>query len=682
MIAKGYRQYKEQVLGIYNDFSNMCEGIGKLVDNSISSQAEKIKGEIFNLMILGEAKSGKSTFINAYLGEEIVPMDVRQCTSAIIKIHRGETCELVAKTAAGGRHVEKGIDSIQGFLTNHASISDKYRSIPVTTINNDLLIKYKGNSIPERVIRDFIEEAQKDNIYNIDPSEYKKIIRKYINDTRYDWGKIITEIDITYPLHQAMQGITIIDSPGVGAGGNVGIIAENYIKEANAIIFIKSMSGQALESSSFLNFLRNTCREKKKDSLFLVLTGKSNLQGSEVARLKEQAIDMYKSDIIEDKIIIVDSKVQLFLNRCLKLKTEERIDNYFEELDQSGNDFAPASKCWLKSKGNVAVFEEKMDELSNFSGVHNALERFARIAQYIQLFEFLENLEQEYKRYKANYSEALKISKDSIDDPVALEDRIELKKKELAEVFIKINERLGLIYQKYTDNINGEGIIMREADKKRKEYNEKIDHFRNLAEAEINSTTFSNMKKITMDAVDDAISFRDMMAKRIILDFNNELIHCTDDPSIISADTLKPNFTEADFYKINTNAKKNATESISVTEGHSFNKTTTTKSIYDSKKHVKIVANNICSRLEDDIIPAMIKNVMTYIGNCREIYAAKLKEHKTELESEYKKLLECKDSNEKRLKHLDELEKKLITINLGLDSVYRLKEELKTYVNQ
>ena len=323
-----------------------------------------------------------------------------------------------------------------------------------------------------------------------------------------------------------------------------------------------------------------------------------------------------------------------------------------------------------------------MDELSNFSGVHNALERFARIAQYIQLFEFLENLEQEYKRYKANYSEALKISKDSIDDPVALEDRIELKKKELAEVFIKINERLGLIYQKYTDNINGEGIIMKKKKKKRKEYNEKIDHFRNLAEAEINSTTFSNMKKITMDAVDDAISFRDMMAKRIILDFNNELIHCTDDPSIISADTLKPNFTEADFYKINTNAKKNATESISVTEGHSFNKTTTTKSIYDSKKHVKIVANNICSRLEDDIVPAMIKNVMTYIENCREIYAAKLKEHKTELESEYKKLLECKDSNEKRLKHLDELEKKLITINLGLDSVYRLKEELKTYVNQ
>ena len=36
-------------------------------------------------------------------------------------------------------------------------------------------------------------------------------------------------MDITYPLPEEMQGITIIDSPGVGAGGNVGKIAEYYI---------------------------------------------------------------------------------------------------------------------------------------------------------------------------------------------------------------------------------------------------------------------------------------------------------------------------------------------------------------------------------------------------------------------------------------------------------------------
>ena len=126
-----------------------------------------------------------------------------------------------------------------------------------------------------------------------------------------------------------MQGITIIDSPGVGAGGNVGQIAEDYIKEANAIIFVKSLSGQALESSSFMNFMRSNCTDRKKESLFLVLTGKANLQGSEFASLREQAEEMYKRDIRSEKIICVDSKIQLFLNKCRELGTEERIDEFF-----------------------------------------------------------------------------------------------------------------------------------------------------------------------------------------------------------------------------------------------------------------------------------------------------------------------------------------------------------------
>ena len=326
MISKDYKQNKEQVLSLFNDYRNAIEATGKKVDESLSEQARKIRDEIFNLMILGEAKSGKSTFINAYLGKEVVPMDVRQCTSAIIKIHRGDRFELTARSAAGGRTTIKGYDKIKDFLKNHAAISDKYRNIPITTINNEILIKYRGKSIPKQILETFLQEEEKDNIFNMNIDEYNKLIREYIKENTAEWGKIITEIDIIYPLPEEMQGITIIDSPGVGAGGNVGKIAEDYIASANAIIFVKSLSGQALESSSFMNFLRNNCTNRKKDSLFLVLTGKSNLQGSEFASLREQAEDMYSNDIKREKIICVDSKIQLFLNKCRELGTEEKID--------------------------------------------------------------------------------------------------------------------------------------------------------------------------------------------------------------------------------------------------------------------------------------------------------------------------------------------------------------------
>ncbi len=143
MISKDYKQNKNQVLELYEEYLKACANADKKVNNSIREQAEKIKNEIFNLMILGEAKSGKSTFINAYLGKEVVPMDVRQCTSAIIKIRKGDKFELIAKTAAGGKTTVVGYDKIRSFLKNHAAISDKYRNIPITTINNELLIKYK-----------------------------------------------------------------------------------------------------------------------------------------------------------------------------------------------------------------------------------------------------------------------------------------------------------------------------------------------------------------------------------------------------------------------------------------------------------------------------------------------------------------------------------------------------------
>ena len=419
MISKDYKQNKKQVLALYEAFKKACEESGKQVSANIDSQAQKIKDEVFNLMILGEAKSGKSTFINAYLGKEVVPMDVRQCTSAIIKIRRGEEFKLVAKTAAGGRTTITGYDNICDFLKSHAAISDRYRNIPITTINNEILIKYKGKNIPTKIMESFLETEAKDNMFNMDFDEYNKLIKEYIKKNRDSWGKIITEIEIIYPLPEAMQGITLIDSPGVGAGGNVGVIAEKYIKNANAIIFVKYLKGQAIESTTFMNFLRNNCTDRKKESLFLVLNGKSDLQGSEYASLMEHAVQMYGNDIRTEKIIGVDSKVYLFLNKCRELGTEEAIDAFFEELDTADEDFAPASNCWLKTmrKGGMPVFEAKMEELSNFGSVHAAIEKFARVANYIQLIEFLDNLEKEYMRYQGMYSSVLREAKENVDDP-------------------------------------------------------------------------------------------------------------------------------------------------------------------------------------------------------------------------------------------------------------------------
>ena len=67
MIVNGYKEKKEQVLAIYDSFVKLCGLAGRPVNNSISSQADKIRAEIFNLMILGEAKSVKYLYQSSQL---------------------------------------------------------------------------------------------------------------------------------------------------------------------------------------------------------------------------------------------------------------------------------------------------------------------------------------------------------------------------------------------------------------------------------------------------------------------------------------------------------------------------------------------------------------------------------------------------------------------------------------
>ena len=293
----------------------------------------------------------------------------------------------------------------------------------------------------------------------------------------------------------------------------------------------------------------------------------------------------------------------------------------------------------------------------------------------------MENLEKECIRYRGIYSEALKVAEENVDDPVALEDRIREKKNEIDEVYSKITQGIMEIYKKYTDNINGEGVIMNEAQKKQEEYEKQLENFRKLPESQITDTTFSSMKKMTLDAIDDTKDFRREMANRVIEECNQKLIQYTDDPSKIPAEAYTPNFTEFDFDSIDDDAREKTSGYDEVEHGLTF-KSVERVPYHHLKEHVKLVANSIHKRLNDDIIPKMTDNVVNYVTKCRETYTEKLTEHKVELEAEYQKLLEDRDSNEKRRANVEELKDKVATVEMQLKGIIGLKEELRNYVGE
>lgn len=676
MIQKSYKQNKTEVMELYKQYVEFCNKSAVSIDKSIQEQAEKIESEVFNLMVLGEAKSGKSTFINAFLGDEVVPMDVRQCTSAIIEINRGPEFTLTAHKAGGGKVYLDKKEEINNFLRQNAAISNKYRNIPVTSINNELLIGKGGRPIPQLAMKQFIENHAKDDISNLDQDVYNQQIRDYVTETLPRWGELITKIEITYPLSENMQGITIIDSPGVGAGGNVGKIAEDYINKASAIIFVKSLNGQALESSSFMNFMRTNCPKRQKDTLFLVLTGKGNLNALDYQSLMEQAKEMYGKDINPEKIIGIDSLAALMENKCRKLETMEKINEFLMELYENGNAYIPVNMAWMMAKCDTDAFYEKTADISNFNRVRNAIETFAQGANYIRLIGFLNSLKREYSRQQKNLRGIIETSRSTLNDPVALEDQITKKKLEIVNVYNKISFGIDAIRAKYTDPVGGDGIIEAEAEKRKKQYEDIIKSYGDIKDAD--ATTFNSLKTVTMDTVDDSKTFQQEIGKRVIEECNKKLIQYDDAVSHISAEGFMPNFTESDFESYNKAAEKANTYYKDVTTGVTFQKTEQ-KCYYYSSWHIQTLVKDICNRL-DNIVECMKDNAADYVHTCCEAYKEKLTVHRDELQKAYDELLALRDDNEKRLQDIETKEAQLDVIGKEMAELDRAKEVLQNYV--
>ena len=212
-------------------------------------------------------------------------------------------------------------------------------------------------------------------------------------------------------------------------------------------------------------------------------------------------------------------------------------------------------------------------------------------------------------------------------------------------------------------------------------YEKKLANFKQLPEGEISETTFSSMKKMTFDAIDETKEFRRKIANRVIEECNQRLIQYTDDPSKIPAEAYTPNFTETDFATIDKDAREKSSGYNDVESGLTF-KSVERVTYHNLEKHVKLVANSISNRLSDEFIPKMVDNVVNYVTKCTEVYKTQLTIHKNELEEEYQRLLEDQKKNDSIRANIEELERKLKVVEEGLSSIVGLKGELKNYVEK
>ena len=207
-----YENYINNKQIISNYFDQTIESIDFLnlssLKESLLQNKNKLNTDTFKVLVIGSFKNGKSSFINSLLGEEILPAYSTPCTAVINEIKYGEKPK-----------------AIMHFKSEVTDYEDSY------------LLK-----IPE-YIRKHIESYSTEKIPPIeipwdDLEDYVVIPVETENQERGIQESPYEKVELFYPLELLKNGIEIIDSPGINESETHTRIAQNYVRNADAVIFI------------------------------------------------------------------------------------------------------------------------------------------------------------------------------------------------------------------------------------------------------------------------------------------------------------------------------------------------------------------------------------------------------------------------------------------------------------
>ncbi|WNS46311.1 dynamin family protein [Paenibacillus sp. MMS20-IR301] len=135
IIAEQYEAGKSQLLESIAQIKEWTGGLlpGSVFVRELEQLQESIEENFCTVVVLGEFKRGKSTFINGLLGEALLPADVTPTTATLNAIHYGEERSLTVHMQDGSSELrELSRENIDAFSAEGAEIPDKIRYLRMT----------------------------------------------------------------------------------------------------------------------------------------------------------------------------------------------------------------------------------------------------------------------------------------------------------------------------------------------------------------------------------------------------------------------------------------------------------------------------------------------------------------------------------------------------------------------
>jgi GTPase SAR1 family protein len=196
---------------------------------------QKVSSDSFKVQVVGTFKNGKSTFINSFLGQEVLPAYATPCTAVINEIRYGT--------------------NIKALLYFKSPLPTKLpSSIPANAINH--INQYSGTDIPPIEIRySEIED------YAVIPMD--KDPKEMLMESPYE------KIELFWPLELLESGVEIIDSPGLNEHATRTQVTMGYLNKADAILFI--LTADKLCSADEMRFVENNLKKQGFDDVYFII---------------------------------------------------------------------------------------------------------------------------------------------------------------------------------------------------------------------------------------------------------------------------------------------------------------------------------------------------------------------------------------------------------------------------
>lgn len=291
---------------------NQSGGLGLDRDiDDLNRTGKNLRQGVFRLLVLGDMKRGKSTFLNALIGENLLPSDVNPCTALLTVLRYGSQKK-------------------------------------VTVYFND------GRN-PEQL--EFKEFKHK---YTIDPAEAKQLEQ----EKKQAFPGVEYAV-VEYPLPLLEKGIEIVDSPGLNDTEARNELSLGYINNCHAILFVLRASQPCTLGER--RYLENYIKDRGLSVFFLInawdQVRESLIDPDDVEELQEAEDKLrrvFKANLAEyckvDGHDVYDERVfEISAIKALRL----RLKNPSASLEETGfPEFMAALNTFLTQERAIAELRQ------------------------------------------------------------------------------------------------------------------------------------------------------------------------------------------------------------------------------------------------------------------------------------------------------------------------------------